>query len=57
MSKKEGYTTITMDFPIELLKQLDAYCDKYYMATRSTAIKLAVKKMIDEDNNDASRSS
>ena len=49
MSKKEGYTTITMEFPIELLKQLDEYCDTYYMATRSTAIKLAVKKkMIDE---------
>lgn len=54
MSKKEGYTTITMDFPIELLKQLDEYCDKYYMATRSTAIKLAVKKMIDEDSKNDS---
>lgn len=52
MAKKEGITTITLDLPTELLNLLDEYCKKYYMATRSTAIKIAIKKMIDEDGKD-----
>ena len=49
MVKRDGYTTITLDIPIDLLKQLDDYCTSHYMNTRSACIRMAIKEVIDRD--------
>lgn len=49
MVRREGYTTISLDIPVDLLKQLDEYCTAHYMNTRSACIRMAIKEVIDKD--------
>lgn len=48
-TKKIGYVTITLDLPKDLLCQLDNYCEQEFISTRSSAIRMAIKKLVTKD--------